>query len=128
MTVVQVEQLVVRGLVGDQRAFQQLGTGACQRVVDELGNERGDGLVAVVADAVGVAHGGQEQVEREGWRLEAADMVMADQAMIQPAELAGDATAASRVEEAFAFSCLFDGVSVERLPGGAPRMSDPLTW
>ena len=55
---------------------------------------------AVVAQALGVRHRDQEQIQRGGARLTAVDEVLLYERLVNPAELLGDLGAAARAEVA----------------------------
>ena len=63
--VVEREDLIQRGLEGDESGADEGVAGAEQLVVLE-GHTRGEGSVGVVAQPLRVAHGDEEQVQRPG--------------------------------------------------------------
>jgi hypothetical protein len=80
------QDLVQRGLVGDQPGLdQRLPRANHRRWVK--GQAPGDGGIAIVAQALRVPDGDQEQVQRQRGRIAVLDVTVTDQALIDPAEL-----------------------------------------
>jgi hypothetical protein len=55
-----------------------------------------EGGIRIEAEAIGVSHGDQEEVERPGRRFTVPESLVTDQAMIDPAELGRNGAATIR--------------------------------
>jgi hypothetical protein len=81
----QREHLVKRPLVGDQISLAQLGAG----VFEFLGLEvqmAADCRVGVVTESLDIGDDDQEQIEGQGWAVAGLEVMVADQAMVNPAK------------------------------------------
>lgn len=87
--IVQGEHLVEGFLVGDKADFDEFLPGATQDVPLHA-QPLTEGLISVIAQALGIGHGYQKQVKGCGLVTAAVDIAVTDQAMIKPTELFGD--------------------------------------
>lgn len=80
--------LVERRLIGDEFDLHELLAGR-DKLFDAQVQPRRDRGLAVVAQALGIGHGDQEQIERRGVRVAAIDEVPLHEPLVNPAELLG---------------------------------------
>jgi len=75
-------------LVGDQIGAHKFLSGGIQPI-GRHGQVSADGALGVEAQASGIGHGEQKQVKRIRRVAQALDVVLAHQALVDPAELRG---------------------------------------
>lgn len=100
MDVGQCEHLVQRCLVGNEIERHELGAGRTQLISAQV-QSSGDGGCAVVAQALGVGHRDQEQIQGCGTRVAAINEMPLHQGLVNPAELLGDLAQLLRAQYMF---------------------------
>jgi hypothetical protein len=76
-------------LIGEQASRDQRLAGLVELGVGQ-GQALAQGRVGVVTEALGIRHGDQKEIEGAGRMAELIDRALTDQALIHPAELAGN--------------------------------------
>jgi hypothetical protein len=97
---IQGKDLVEGFLIGEKADFNQLLPGASQGVVLH-GETLTEGLIGVIAQALGIGHGDQKQVKGRCLVAATVDVAVTDQAMIQPAEVFWDFTQTPGTDQMF---------------------------
>jgi hypothetical protein len=96
-------------LIGHQAPLDQCLAGLVARCAGQ-GQALAEGRVGIVAEAPGVSHSHQKEIERTGLMAEVVNRVLTDQALIHPAELLGDGAESGERDGAFVHrACLLRG-------------------
>jgi hypothetical protein len=91
---IQCKDLIERVLEGDKADLNQIVPGTGKDLILHM-KTFAEGLIGVIAQALGIGHGHQKQVKGCGLVSAPVNMVVTDQAMIQPAEVFWDFTQSS---------------------------------
>jgi len=83
---IQGKNLIEGLLEGDEAYFNQLLPGASKDLIPHI-KTLTEGLIGVIAQTLGIGHGGQKQVKGRGLMTAAVYIALSYQAMIQPTKL-----------------------------------------
>lgn len=101
--------MVERVFVNEQAGLDQLAAGVEQLRMIEVEHAL-QARIGVVAQALGIGDGDQDQVKGQGGVVTALEVTVTDQALIDPTELSGNAAEPFRTQDAFVdFHGLFGG-------------------
>jgi hypothetical protein len=112
-------------LVGHHVGGDELLAGFGQRHGIEV-QVAAEGGIGVVAEALGVGDGDQEEVERPGGRFTVREALVTNETMIHPAELGGNSAATIPTEKAFGVHGQECGLRPN--VAGTVGPADPVLW